>query len=156
MKRDSCMRRLADGADRARVVHAHRADQRHGAELARRQPVAGGDERERVQRRQLVLAADAHEHVALGQRGAQEAEQRDAALEDRHQLVDLRQVLEAVLGEQARGAVDVERVLGGLGELGEGGREPREEGLLARAERRVAAAASAASARRGPCRPGAR
>ena len=35
------------------------------------------------------------------------------------------EVLEAVLGQQARGAVDVERVLGGVGQLGEGGRELR-------------------------------
>jgi hypothetical protein len=35
-----------------------------------------------VQRRQLVLVADAHEHVAAAERRAQDVEQRHAALED--------------------------------------------------------------------------
>ncbi len=35
---------LADRRDRGSVVHPHRPDHRHGAELARRQAVAGGDD----------------------------------------------------------------------------------------------------------------
>ena len=53
------------------------------------QTVARGDQREPLQRRRLVLGADPHEHVALAERGLQHAEQRDAALEHVHQLVDL-------------------------------------------------------------------
>ena len=90
--------------------------------MAGGQAVARRDEGQRVQRRQLVLVADAHEHVALAEGGAQHVEQREAALEDAHQLVDLGEVLEAVLGQQPRRAADVEGVLGGVGQLGEGGR----------------------------------
>jgi hypothetical protein len=85
----------------------------------------------------LVLGADAHEHVALAERLAQDAEQLDAPLERGHQLVDLREVLEAVLGDQPRGAVDVQRVLGGVGELAERRRELVEERALGRRQRRV-------------------
>ena len=42
-----------------------------------------------------------------------------------------------MLGEQPRGAVDVERLLGGLRQLGERGREPLEERALGRRQRRV-------------------
>jgi hypothetical protein len=85
----------------------------------------------------LVLGADAHEHVALAERLAQDAEQLDAPLERGHQLVDLREVLQAVLGDQPRGAVDVQRVLGGVGQLAERRRELVEERALGRRQRRV-------------------
>ena len=96
------------------------ADQRDRAQRAQRQAVAGGDHRQRAQRRRGVLGADADDDVALVERRAQHLQQRRPGPRASHQLVDLRQVLEAVLGQQPRGAVDVQRVLGGRGELGEG------------------------------------
>jgi hypothetical protein len=69
--------------------------------------------------------ADADIDVALAERLGEQAEQRHAALEQLEQRVELRDVLEAVLGQQAGGAVEVERVVGRLGQLGERGREAR-------------------------------
>ena len=128
------MGRLTHGDDRPRVVHPHRADDRHGAQVTLGQPVVAGHQRQRAQRRHLVLAADPHVDVALVERSREHPEQRHAALERVEQLVELRDVLEAVLGQQARSAVDVEGVLGGHRELGEGGRELRDERALARLE----------------------
>src|SRR2546421_205001 len=83
------LRRLAHDHDRARVIHVHRPDHGYGAELALRHPVARRDERQRTQRGQLVLVADAHVHAGLGQRGAQHAQQKHAPLEQAHQPVQL-------------------------------------------------------------------
>ena len=75
--------------------------------------------------------------LRVAERGAQHLQQRDAALEHRHERVDLREVLEAVLVQQPRGAVDVERVLGGGGEVGERGHEAVQERALAVRQRRI-------------------
>ena len=54
----------------------------------------------------------------------EQPEQRHAALEQLQQRVELGDVLEAVVGHQPRRAVEVQRGVGGPGQLGEGGREP--------------------------------
>jgi hypothetical protein len=91
-----------------------------GPQLAARESVAGGDHGERVHRRQLVLASDPHVYARLGQSRPQHAQQRDASLEQRDQLVDLPGILDVARLEQARCAVEVERVLALGGQRCEG------------------------------------
>ena len=81
-----------------------------------------------------VLAPDPQVDVGLGQRGTQDRQQRAAALQHLHQVGELRQLLEALLGDQPRGAVVEERVLGAVLELGERRRELGEEVPLAGVE----------------------
>ena len=90
-----------------------------------------------LQRGHRVLGADADVDVALGERVGEQPEQRHAALEQLQQRVELGDVLEAVVGQQPRRAVEVQRRVGGLGQLGEGGRELLQERALGRRQRRV-------------------
>jgi hypothetical protein len=105
--------------------------------MAGRRPVAARDDRQRLQLGRLVLLADPQEDAWLVDRVLQDREQRDAVLEHQHQVAQLRNLLHAVLGHEARGAVDVERVAGALLELRERGEERRQELPLREAERRV-------------------
>src|ERR1700728_2185125 len=100
-------------------------------------PVGRGDDRERLQSGDLVLAADPHERPALGERAAQQLHERDALLNQRHQLVDLLEAAEAVRSEQPRGAVDIEDVLTPTPELDKSWREVVDESPLAWPELRV-------------------
>src|SRR4051794_28470043 len=96
--------------DRAAVVHPHRADDADGAEMTRWWSVTARHDREGLQLSALVLLPDPEEHPRLIERVLEYREKRDAVLEHQHQVAELRELLYAVLGQQARGAVDVERV----------------------------------------------
>ena len=93
--------------------------------------VVGADHAHRAQLRLRILTADPEEDRALVERRAQHPQHARSPLERRHQLVDLRQVRGMALGEQPRGAVDVERLAGGPLEVGERGRERGSEAPLA-------------------------
>ena len=151
------VRGLAYRHDRAGIVHPHRPDHRHGAELALRDTVAGRDQRERAHRRDLVLVADPHIHARLAERRAQHPQQRDPPLEQAHQLVDLRRVLDLAGREQTRASLHVQRV------LAFGGRARRTPGPAAarnaELDRRTGSArpgAAGACAHRARARPAAR
>src|SRR5215211_3315116 len=123
-----------DGDDRLRVVHTQRPDHGDRSEVTTGEPVVGRHQAQRAKLGRHVLAADANVDARLVERLPQNPEQRPPVLEHLEEGADLRQLLEAVLGEQPRRPFHEEVALGGALELSEGGRERREEARLALGE----------------------
>ena len=88
-----------------------------------REPVSSGHQRDRAQSRHVVLGADPDQHIALGKRCPQQFEQGHPALQHVHQRIEVGDVTEPVIAQQARGPLHVQGPLPRLLEFGEDRRE---------------------------------
>ena len=122
-------RGAAQGAERGRVVHARRADERDRAERAARDAVARRDDRERLQHGVAVLDADADGHGGRAEHLAQQLQQLRALLQQRREARQVAGLARAQLAHQPRRAADVHAVV--VEHVGEDRRQGRQEVALA-------------------------